>query len=83
VGDSIIVPIYKKGDIADCRNHRDISLLPNMYKILSSILLSRLTPHAEEIIWDHRKDFDETGHILLIYYVFIKYSSKNGNTMKQ
>jgi hypothetical protein len=29
-----------------------ISLLPSTYKILSNILLSRLTPHAEEIIGD-------------------------------
>jgi len=45
----IIVPIYK-GDKTDCSNCRGISLLSNMYKILSNILLSRLTPHAEEII---------------------------------
>jgi len=47
-----------------------------MYKILSSILLSRFTPYAEEIICDHRKDFDEKGHILIVYSVFIKYASK-------
>ena len=28
-----------------------------MYKILSNILLSRLTPHAEEIIGDHQCGF--------------------------
>jgi hypothetical protein len=50
----IIVPIYKKDDIADCSNHRGISILPHMYKILSKILLSRLTPYAQEIIWDHQ-----------------------------
>jgi len=44
--ESIIVPIYKKGDKADCNNYRDISLFPTTYKIVSNILLSRLIPHA-------------------------------------
>jgi len=40
----IIVPIYKKGDETGCSNYRAISLLSTTYKILSTILLSRLTP---------------------------------------
>ena len=48
--ESIIVPVYRKGDKTDCINYRGILLLPTMYKILSNILLSRLTPYAEEII---------------------------------
>ena len=55
--ESIIVPIYKKGDKTDCSNYRGISLLPTMHKILSNILLSRLTPYAEEIIADHQCGF--------------------------
>jgi hypothetical protein len=54
---SIIVPIYTKGDKTVCSNSRDISLLPTMYKISSNILLSRLTPCAEEIIWGHQCGF--------------------------
>jgi len=53
--ESIIVPIYKKGDKTDCRNYRGISLLPTTCKILSNILMSRLD--AEEITGDHQCGF--------------------------
>ena len=55
--DSIIIPIYKKGDKTDCRNYRVISLLSTTYKIVSDILMSRLTPYAEEIIGVHQSGF--------------------------
>jgi hypothetical protein len=48
--ESIVVPIYKKSYKTDCSNYRSTSLLRTTYKILSRILLSRLTPYAEEII---------------------------------
>jgi hypothetical protein len=51
--ESFIVPIYIKGDKTDCNNYRGISLLPTTYKILSTILLSRLIPYAQEVIGDH------------------------------
>ena len=50
--ESIIVPIYKKGDKTDCS--RDVSLLSNTCKMLSNILLSRLTPYGEEIFGNHQ-----------------------------
>jgi len=37
--ESIIVPVYKKGNKTDYSNCRDISLLPTTYKILPNILL--------------------------------------------
>jgi hypothetical protein len=46
----ITVPICKTGDKTDCSNYHGISLLSTTYKILSDILLSRLTPYAAEII---------------------------------
>jgi len=68
--ESIIVPIHKKGDKTDCNNYRGISLLPNTYKMLSNILLSRLIPYAKEIIGDHhcgfRRNRSTIDHIFCI-----------------
>jgi hypothetical protein len=55
--ESIIVPIYKKGDRTDCNNYRGVSLLSTAYKILSNILLTRLTPYVNEVIGDHQYGF--------------------------
>jgi hypothetical protein len=52
--ESTIIPIYKKGDKIDCSNYRGIFLLSTAYKRLSTILLTRLTPHANEIIGDYQ-----------------------------
>jgi hypothetical protein len=68
--ESVIVPVYKKGDKTDCSNYRGISLLSSTYKILFNILLSRLTPYAEEIIGAHqcgfRRNPSATDHIFTI-----------------
>jgi hypothetical protein len=53
----IFLPIYKKGDKTDCSNYKGISPLPTIYKILSNIMLSKLTPYAEEINGDHQCGF--------------------------
>ncbi|KAJ4446721.1 hypothetical protein ANN_13418 [Periplaneta americana] len=55
--ESIIVPIFKKGNKTNCSNFRGISLLLTSYKILSNILLRRLTPYIDEIIGDHQCGF--------------------------
>ena len=54
--------------------------------ILSTILLSRLTPYSEEILWNISADFNTTrqlttDHIFCICH-HITYLRKNGNTMK-
>jgi len=50
--------------------------LPEEYKILATILLSRLTPYAEEIIGDHQCGFPHnismTDHIFCIHPVLEK-----------
>ena len=74
--ESIIVPIYKKGDKTDCNNYRGISLLPTTYKILSNILLSRLIPYAEEVFGDHQCEFrrnrSTTDHIFCMRQILEK-----------
>jgi len=65
--ESSIVPIYKKGDKTDCSNYRGISLLPTTYKILPNILLSMLTPYAEELLWINM-DFNVIAQLLIVYF---------------
>jgi len=50
--------------------------LPNTYKILSNILLSRLIPYAKEIIGDHqygfRRNRSTIDHIFCIHQILEK-----------
>jgi hypothetical protein len=55
--ESIIDPIYKEADKTDCNDYRGISLLSATFKIRFYILLSRLTPNAQEINGDHQYEF--------------------------
>jgi hypothetical protein len=68
--ESVIVPIYKMGDKTDCSSYRGISFMSTAYKILSNILLSRLTPYAKDIMGDHlcgfRRNRSSTDHIFSI-----------------
>jgi len=77
-----MVPIYKS-DKTDCSYYRAISLLLTMYKILSNILLSKLTPLQRKLSGIISVDFDAIGQLLIMYSASVKYLRKNGNTMKQ
>jgi hypothetical protein len=55
--ESIIIPIHKKGDKTDSSNYRGTSLLSTLYKIVSNVLLSGLSPYVDEIIGDHQCAF--------------------------
>jgi hypothetical protein len=62
---STSVPIHKKGDKTDCSNYHGISRLSTSYKILSNILLSRLSPYTDEIIRDYQCGFRCNRSILI------------------
>jgi len=55
--ESINVPFYKKADRTDGSNYTGISILSAICRILSDILLPRLTPNAEENNGDHQCGF--------------------------
>ena len=46
--DAIPVPITKKGDLSNCDNWRDISLLDVVSKVITRVLQDRLQQLAEE-----------------------------------
>ena len=65
----------QKGDRIDCNNYRGISLLSTSDKILWNILLSRMTPYANEIIeyqFRFRRNSLTIGHIFSIWQILKK-----------
>jgi hypothetical protein len=80
--ESITVPIHKKGDKTDCDNYPGISLLSTVLKILSNILLARLTLYVNEVIWDHWCGFchnrSTTDQIFYIWQILEKKWEYNG-----
>jgi hypothetical protein len=74
--ESIIVPIHIKDDETDCNNYQGVSLLSTVYKILSNILLARLTPYVSEVTGDHQCGFcynrSTTDQIFYIWQILEK-----------
>jgi len=82
--ESIIIRIYKKRDKTDCSKCRAYQFCQLRIQLVSNILLSRLTPYAEEIIGDHqcglRRSRSSTDHIFCTHQILEK---RKGNKMKQ
>jgi sorting nexin-29 len=80
------MPIHKKGDKTDCNNYRGISLLSTAYKILSNILLARLTPYTNDVIGDYqcgfRRNRSTTDQIFYIRQILGKNWEYNGTVHK-
>jgi hypothetical protein len=61
----------------------EISLSSTSYKILSSILLSKFSPYAGNIIGDYQCGFNVTNQLLIWFFAFVRYWRKNWSTMRQ
>ena len=55
--ETIIVPIYKKGDRFRCENYRGIALGNAAYKILVNIILEKIKPYTEKLTSDYQNRF--------------------------
>jgi hypothetical protein len=62
----------------DCNNYRGISLLSTSYKILSNIILSRLSPYIDEIIGDHQCGFQHNRSITDQIFCIMHYAISCG-----
>ena len=55
--EALIIALHKKGDRKLCAHYRGISLLCTAYKVLSNILLQRLSPLVEDILGEYQCGF--------------------------
>lgn len=55
--ESVVVPIYKKGNRKDCNNYRGISLLNSAYKIYAKIITNRLNTITEALLTEEQNGF--------------------------
>lgn len=74
---STIILLHKKGNKDDIGNYRPISLMSNLYKIFSKIILDRITTvldgNQPKEQAGFRKDFSTLDHILTIKQIIEKY----------
>uniref|UniRef100_A0AAV1TUS4 Reverse transcriptase domain-containing protein n=1 Tax=Peronospora matthiolae TaxID=2874970 RepID=A0AAV1TUS4_9STRA len=55
--EALVVPLRKKGDLADSIDYRPISLLQTSYKIFAKILATHLQTVMPRLVGDSRKGF--------------------------
>ncbi|VVC27148.1 Endonuclease/exonuclease/phosphatase,Reverse transcriptase domain [Cinara cedri] len=74
--ESLICPIFKKGNRKKVENYRGITLLNTGYKVLSLIILKRLQIYTDEIVGNYqsgfRKNKSTTDHIFVIRQIMEK-----------
>jgi len=62
--ETIIVPIYKRGDRDRCENYRGIVLENAPYKIFVNIILLKIKPYIEKITGDCQNRFREGSSVI-------------------
>ena len=76
-----MVPLYKgKGDVHDCSNFRDISLLSVVGKVYGRILINRIRDKTENVIAEVQSGFRRgrrcTDQIFIVRQICEKYLGK-------
>lgn len=56
-GTAIVLPLFKKGDKAVCKNYRGISLLDIALKILEAIIATRIRPALDAVTRENQAGF--------------------------
>jgi hypothetical protein len=82
-GKSLLLYQFTRKVIKLTSNYRGISLLSTSYKILSNVLLSRLSPYVDEIIGDHQCGFRHNRSNADQIFCINRYWRKNGSIMRQ
>ena len=62
--ETIIVPIYKKGDRDRCENYRGKALGDAAYKILANVILGKIKSYIEKINGDYQNGFRDGRFVI-------------------
>ncbi|CAF2065175.1 unnamed protein product [Rotaria magnacalcarata] len=80
-GRSILIPIPKKGDLAECSNYRTISLINHTGKVMLMVLLNRLKHQLEPFLSEEQAGFRKdrsTVQQILILRLLAEKAKRNG-----
>ena len=66
--ETITVPIHKRGDRDRCENYRGIVLGNAAYRVLLDIILGKIKPYVEKVVWDYQNGFRDGRSVM--YNVF-------------